>query len=92
MARYNEDKTKQDRLVIVSHDRQLVKGSLEHAIDHIVEECLDLSIFDKRYKNDNTGRKAIHPKNLLKIILLGYSRGMTSTRPLELACRSLMSQ
>ena len=87
MARYNEDNTNQDRLVIVSHGRQLVHGSLEHAIDHIVEECLDLSIFDKRYKNDKTGRKAIHPKNLLKIILLGYSRGMTSTRPLELACR-----
>jgi len=87
MARYNEENTKQDRLVIVSHDRQLVTGSLEHAIDHIVEECLDLSIFDKRYKNDDTGRKAIHPKNLLKIILLGYSRGMTSTRPLEQACK-----
>ena len=46
MARYDVKNTKQDRLIIVSHERQLVTGSLEHAIDHIVEECLDLSIFD----------------------------------------------
>ena len=62
-------------------------GTLEHAIDHVVENVLDLSIFDKRYKNDETGCKAIHPKALLKVILLGYSRGMTSTRPIEQACR-----
>jgi transposase len=87
MARYDEKNIKQDRLVIVTRDKQLVAGTLEHAIDHIVENVLDLSIFDKRYKNDYTGRKAIHPKALLKIILLGYSRGMTSTRPIEQACR-----
>jgi transposase len=87
MARYDEKDRKQDRLIIVSHDKQLEPGTLEHAIDHVVENVLDLSIFDKRYKNDETGRKAIHPKALLKIILLGYSRGMTSTRPIEQACR-----
>lgn len=87
MARYKEKDRKQDKLIIVSHTKQLEPGTLEHAIDYIVEELLDLSIFDKRYKNDDTGRRAIHPKTLLKIILLGYSRGMTSTRPIEQACR-----
>ena len=66
MARYDEKDRKQDRLIIVSHDKQLEPGTLEHAIDHVVENVLDLSIFDKRYKNDETGRKAIHPKNLLR--------------------------
>jgi transposase len=87
MARYKNDDRKQGKLVIVTQDSQLEPGTLEHAIDHVVENVLDLSIFDKRYKNDETGCKAIHPKALLKVILLGYSRGMTSTRPIEQACR-----
>jgi hypothetical protein len=37
----------------------LVPGTLEYAIHHVVEERLDLSIFDERYSNDETGRKAI---------------------------------
>jgi transposase len=86
MARYKPRGRNQSRLVIVSHDTELEPGTLEHAIDHIIEG-FDLSTFNERYKNDETGRKAIHPKTLLKIILLGYSRGMTSSRPLEQACR-----
>ena len=86
MARYKPRNRNQSRLVIVSHDTELEHGTLEHAIDHVIEG-FDLSTFNERYKNDNTGRKAIHPKTLLKIILLGYSRGMTSSRPIEQACR-----
>ena len=86
MARYKPRNRNQSRLVIVSHDTELEPGTLEHAIDHIIEG-FDLSTFNERYKNDETGRRAIHPKTLLKIILLGYSRGMTSSRPLEQACR-----
>ena len=87
MARYNERNRKQDKLIVVSHCKQLEPGTLEYTIDHVVEELLDLSFFDKRYKNDETGRKAIHPKTLIKIILMGYSRGMTSSRPIEKACK-----
>jgi len=63
-----------------------VPGTLEYAIHHVVEERLDLSIFDDRYCNDETGRKAIAPKILIKIVLFGYSRGLLSSRSLEKAC------
>jgi transposase len=86
MARYTPRNRNQSKLVIVSPHKELEPGTLEHAIDHIIEG-FDLSTFNERYKNDETGRKAIHPRILLKIILLGYSRGMTSSRPLEQACR-----
>ncbi len=86
MARYKPTNRNQSKLVIVSHDKELEPGTLEHTIDFVIEK-FDLSTFNERYKNDNTGRKAIHPKTLLKIILLGYSRGMTSSRPIEQACR-----
>jgi len=71
----------------VSLEEQLMPGTLEYAIHHVVEQRLDLSIFDERYCNDETGRRAIDPKILIKIVLFGYSRGLISSRSLERACR-----
>lgn len=86
MARYKYYDYNQLVMVPVSLEDQLMPGTLEYAINHVVEERLDLSIFDERYRNDETGRKAISPKILIKIVLFGYSRGMLSSRSLELAC------
>jgi len=87
MARYKHYDYDQLMMVPVSLEDQLIPGTLEYAIHHVLEKRLDLSDFDKRYCNDETGRKAIDPKVLIKIILFGYSRGMVSSRSLELACR-----
>jgi transposase len=73
-------------LPISLHD-QLVPGTLEHTISELVENHLDLSVFDARYKNDETGAAAIHPKILLKVILVAYARGMISSRQIERACQ-----
>jgi len=86
MARYKHYDYNQLMMVPVSLEEQLMPGTLEYAINHVVEERLDLRFFDKRYRNDETGRKAIAPKILIKIILFGYSRGMLSSRSLERAC------
>ena len=86
MARYKHYDYKQRMMVPVSLEEQLMPGTLEYAINHVVEERLDLSNFDHRYRNDETGRKAIAPKILIKIVLFGYSRGMLSSRSLERAC------
>ena len=87
MPRYKPYDYDQMLMVAVSLEDQLEPGTLEYAIHHVVEERLDLSLFDERYRNDETGRRAIDPKILLKIVLLGYARGLTSSRPLERACR-----
>ena len=68
---------------------QLLPGTLEYAIHYIVEERLDMSVFNARYNNDKTGRKSIDPKLLLKVVLYGYSRGMISSRNLEYACERI---
>ena len=86
MARYKHTDYDQLRMIPLSLENQLEPGTLEYAIHYIIEERLDLRIFNERYKNDDTGRKAIDPKVLLKVILFGYSRGMFSTRPIERAC------
>ena len=41
---------------------QLSPGTLEFAIHTLVETRMDLSLFDERYENDETGRFAYDPK------------------------------
>jgi len=87
MAKYKKDDFDQMVMLPVSLEDQLVPGTLEFAIHTLVETHMDLSRFEDRYNNDETGRSAYDPKILLKIVLFGYSRGMTSSRRMEWACR-----
>jgi len=87
MARYKPYNLKQDKMIPLSYADQIVAGSFEYALNEIVEEHLDLTVFEQRYRNDATGRLAYDPKVLLKIVLYGYSKGMVSSRRLEEACR-----
>ena len=87
MASYKHYDYEQLIMVPISLEEQLIPGTLEYAIHYIVEERLDMSIFDAHYSNDDTGRKAINPKLLIKIILFGYSMGMISSRSLEKLCQ-----
>jgi transposase len=87
MARYKHYDYDQLMMLPVSLEEQLIPGTLEYAIHHVVEERLDLGMFDDRYCNDETGRRAIDPKVLIKIVLFGYSRGLITSRSLECACR-----
>lgn len=86
MAKFRTCDYDQINILPVSIDNQLSPYTLEYVIHHIIED-LDLSYFNIRYNNDDIGRKAINPKVLIKIILLGYSRGLTSSRDIEKACR-----
>ena len=87
MAKYKHYNYSQTVLLPVSLSDQLMPGTLEFAINTLVEERLDLSQFDKRYNNDETGRSAYNPKVLLKAVLLAYSRGIIHSRKIEKACK-----
>jgi len=47
---------------------------MEYVIHLLVENDLDFSGIEKSYKHDDTGRPAIDPRILFKIILLAYSK------------------
>ena len=87
MARYKSYDYSQDVLIPVSLEEQLMPGTLEFAIHTLVETRMDTSIFDDRYRNDETGRWAYDPKILLKIVLFGFSRGLIHSRKIETACK-----
>ncbi len=87
MAKYKPYNYSQRVMVPVSLEDQLIPGTLEFAINTLVEDRMDMSVFEDRYNNDETGRWAYDPKVLLKVVLFAYSRGLISSRKMERACR-----
>jgi len=87
MAKYKPYDYNQGVMITVFLEEQIMPGTLEFAIHTLVETRMDLSIFDDRYNNDETGCWAYDPKVLLKVVLLAYSRGLISSRRIERACR-----
>jgi len=88
MAKYKSYSYEQSKLIPVYFDDQLLPGTFEAALNHIVDKELDLSIFLDRYKNDLAGAPAFDPAILLKIVFFAYSHGITSSRKIAWCCRN----
>jgi transposase len=86
MPRFKDYDYQQAKVLPVWFDRQILPGSFEHSLTYLIEHELDLSVFDDRYVNDECGRPAYDPAILLKIVLLAYSRGITSSRKIAALC------
>jgi transposase len=86
MARYKAIDTS-PRFLAVDLEKQLLPGSFEHAVHHLLEHEFDLSLFDTRYRNDRSGACAYPPGMLLKVILCAYVQGVVSSRGIERLCR-----
>lgn len=87
MARYKDYDYNQDKLLPVNFSEQILPGSFEYTLNYLVDNELDLSVFESRYNNDETGCPAYDPAILLKIVLAAYARGFTSSRDIERLCR-----
>jgi len=86
MARYRVIDTN-PKFIAVDLASQLLPGTFEHGLDHLLDHEIDLTGLDARYCNDETGAPAYPPAVLLKLILFAYSRGLVSSRAIERACR-----
>ena len=87
MARYKEYDYSQGKFIPIHFDKQIIPGTFEHTLHYLIDNKIDLSIFDARYQNDETGAPAYDPAILLKIILYAYSKGITSSREIAQCCR-----
>ncbi|GAB1342128.1 IS1182 family transposase [Gemmatimonas sp.] len=85
MARYRPVDT-QPKLIPIDLAAQLLPGTFEHALQHLLEQAIDLTPFDARYRNDTTGAPAYAPAMLLRVVLFAYSRGIVSSRAMARAC------
>ena len=87
MPRFKPYDTSQNLLLPINLAEQLVPGTFEHTLNYLVDHEIDTSIFHEHYNNEQTGRLAYDPAMLLKVVLFAYSRGITSSRKIEKACR-----
>lgn len=88
MPRFKPLNYQQSTMVVINYLDQLQAGTFEHAIHHLIDSKLDLSVFYPKYQNDATGRPAYDPAALLKIILFAYSKGITSSREIQWCCET----
>lgn len=82
------DKLQDNLFIPLRLSEQIIEGTLEHTIQYMVDQKINLKPFFDKIKNDNTGRPAWNPKILLKIILFAYSRGIVSSRKIYELCRT----
>jgi transposase len=87
MARYKEYDYSQGKFIPIHFDRQVLPGTFEYTLNYLIDNEIDLTVFDSRYINDETGAPAYDPAILLKIILYAYSRGITSSRKIAQCCQ-----
>ena len=85
MARY-KPQDRNSMLLPVVLSEQIVPGSFAFALDYLVDNELDLTAMDAKFKNDEVGASAYDPRVMLKIVLLAYSQGLISSRTIEQAC------
>jgi transposase len=75
------------QMLPISVDRQIRPGTFEDTLDDLIDEKIDLSVFEARSKNDAGGAPADDPAMLLKIMLCAYSTGIIDSRRIEPRCR-----
>ena len=86
MAKYKPYSYAQGQFIPVFFNKQIQPGTFEYTLNYLIDNELDLSIFDERFCNDITGAPAYDPRILLKVILFAYSRGITSSRKMAKCC------
>jgi transposase len=73
MARYKEYDYSQGKFIPIHFDRQILPGTFEYSFHYLIDDEIDLSLFDIRYRNDEMGAPAYDPAILIKIILYAYT-------------------
>jgi transposase len=91
MARYKHTEKGQGLFLTVNLSEQILPGTYEYTLNRLIDKKLDLSIFDRKYNNDETGSPAIEPRILLKIILFCYHLGVLSSRKIAKLCETHMT-
>ena len=76
----------QDCFLTINFEEQIQQNPFAYTIHKLIDDYIDLAAFYKHYSNDRGGRAAYDPALLLKVILLAYSKGITSSREIQWQC------
>ena len=61
MARYKNYNLDQTKFIPIVFSEQITPGTFEHTLSFLIDEHLDMTPFDARYKNDDVGSPAYAP-------------------------------
>ena len=67
MARYKGYDYSQGKVIPIHFDTQIPPGTFEYSLHYLINNEIDLPLFDTRYRNDEMGVPAYDPAILLKI-------------------------
>jgi hypothetical protein len=81
MARYKPYDYRQTKMLPVRFDEQILPGTFEYTLNRLIDESIDLSVFEARYRNDDGGVPAYDPA----VLLLRKLGRRFSTSTLELS-------
>lgn len=87
MGRFKYYSYEQTVILPINFSKQILPGTFEYTLHHLIDNELDLKDFYEKVHNDETGAPAYDPAIMLKIILFAYSRGIISSRDIEKLCR-----
>ena len=87
MVHYKDTEMDQGIFLSINLSEQLVKGTFEYTLNRLINNKMNLKIFDYKYNNDLTSAAAIEPRILLKIILYCYSMGVINSRKIAKLCK-----
>jgi len=80
MPRYKPYDYRQDLMVPIKLEAQLPEGSLEYALHHLIEERCP-RVVRALYRTYEIGAARLLAQAALKVILLGYARGIHRLAP-----------
>ena len=55
MARYKDYSYEQTKLIPIAFSQQILPGTFEYTLNYLIDNEFDLSPFEQRYHNDETG-------------------------------------
>src|SRR3972149_3483595 len=61
MARYKDVNYAQDKFIPLSFQKQILPGTFEYTLSYLIDQELDLGVFDERYRNDEATHTCICP-------------------------------
>jgi hypothetical protein len=59
MARYKDYDYSQWKFIPTHFDRQILSGTFEYSLHDLIDNEIDLSVFDLRYRNDEMGASSL---------------------------------
>ena len=66
MAKYKHYDYSQGKFIPISFDKQILPGTFEHTLHYLIDNEIDLSVFDLRYQERRDRRSGLRSRDPLK--------------------------